>query len=368
MDSQTVSARPLEQKSHKGLWVMLSIVLVLILCVGSCVGLWALAMMVGNSDSSSITGSDKKIKTDYVAGNEASSDKLLAISISGPILNTRPANALLALTSEVTYGYEVKDLLNKAAKETDIKGVILEIDSPGGTITGSKAVADGVEYYRKQTGKPVYAHIMGMGASGAYWSAASTDYIISDSGSLIGSIGVILGPFKYYKTVLSEGDSTSSITTKDGIDTYYITSGGHKDFGSPERPMTDEERASLQADNDAAYKTFVDFVSSRRKISADTIKNKIQALAFGEQKALDLKLIDKIGSLGEAYAALAGKAGLENDKYQVVRANTTVDFWSMLFSGKLFESLQPGKVQTLDISQELNGKMLYMYDEGKYLK
>ncbi len=368
MEINSVQEQSSKKSSRKGLWIILILIFVILLCVGSCVGLWAITLYAGDSGSSFSSSLSNQLETEVISGDASNKSKLLEIPINGPILNVKSSNDFLSFATQVTYGYEIKDLLVGAAKDPDIKGVLLEIDSPGGTITGSKAIADGVEYYRKQTGLPVYAHIIGMGASGAYWSAAATDYIIADTGSLVGSIGVILGPFKHYNTVLSEQTSSEGITTKDGIDTFYITSGGSKDVGTPDREMSAEERQVLQTGTDQAYEDFVDFVAERRKIKANTIINEIKALPYGEKQALAFKLIDKIGSRDLAYTELANKAGLTENNYQIVRVKTNTDFWSLLLGGDLLDFWSPSKAQTIDPGTELKGKMLYLYDEQQYLK
>ena len=85
----------------------------------------------------------------------------------------------------------MEDNIWQAAKEDSIKGVVLMVNSPGGTIFGSNAILDGVKEYKNETGKPVIAFVTGMAASGGYWASLGADEIIADSGSTIGSIGVI---------------------------------------------------------------------------------------------------------------------------------------------------------------------------------
>jgi protease-4 len=282
----------------------------------------------------------------YSYGNSESTNKLLSINISGIILDTKPQDNpfSLLLAQEATYGYEVKSQLIEAADDLTISGVILEISSPGGTIAGSNAIAEGVAYYRENSGKPIISHVMGMAASGAYWTASSTDYIIADSGSLTGSIGVIFGPFQEYSSVLAN----DIVTTKDGINEFYITGGGFKDFGNPYRKMTDEEKGLLQQGINNEYDIFVKFVSSRRNISETQIKQTLKALVYDNVQALSLKLIDKTGSLDSAYDYLADKANFGTD-YQIVKINTTEDFWGSLF-GKI---LSPAYISA---SSQINTK------------
>lgn len=342
------------KKNGKRIWVIVSVVLVLVACCASCVLLYYLAFASLDPQALNKSGS-AATQYSYLEGNSDSKNKILVIPVSGVIYDEKPQASTFDLFAleDVTYGYEVKSILEQAAQDSDIAGVLLKINSPGGTITGSKAIADGVEAYRAATGKPVYAHIIGMGASGGYWTAASADFISSDPGSLVGSIGVIFGPFKYYKNVTSEQSTLQGGVTADGgIETYYITSGTYKDFGSPYRPMSAEEMAIMQADTDHAYDDFVNYISKRRNISEATIRSKIMSLPYGEAQALTLGLIDKVLPVDDSIEALAETAGLNPGDYQLVGPGAQTDFWSLLFASKL---------QVLDQTGKLNGRLLYLY-------
>lgn len=356
------NAQPTKQKRSK-VWLIVLILSVLLLCCALSVFL-VYALSFYDEAGYKSTGGSVSYVTTY--GETSSENKILTVAIKGPILNEASSQGLdIFGGGGYVYGYDIKSQLIAAADDTSIKAVMLEIDSPGGTITGSQAISDGVAYYKEATGNPVYAHIMGMGASGGYWSAASADKIFADNGSLIGSIGVIFGPFKYYQDVKSELSGLEAVTTEGGIDTYYITAGYYKDFGNPYRPMSNQEMQSLQADTDSSYEKFVNFVSQSRNISKDKIKNVIKALPYGEQKSLELGLIDEIASEGDAYFSLAQAAGISED-YQVVEQEINLDFWSMLFLSKsLDSSTAEAKV---DYCKELCGKMLYLYGYPQLLR
>ncbi len=107
-------------------------------------------------------------------GKKDADKTFLAIPITGVILgDTSTADAFTTLFSTgLTYGYEIKKILREAADENEVAGVILLIDSPGGTIFGSQAIADGVAYYRQNTDKPVYAYITVPLRAASVWSLA----------------------------------------------------------------------------------------------------------------------------------------------------------------------------------------------------
>lgn len=266
-------------------------------------------------------------------GEDHSDNSILSIPIEGIILTDRSADIgffNFLQEGSATYGYEVKEKLTRAAKDPSIKAVMLDINSPGGTVTGANAIGEGVAYYRQATGKPVFAHINDLGASGAYWSAASTDYIVSDVGSIVGSIGVIMGPFKYYNKVTSESSFGGGVQTDGGIDYQFISAGQYKDTGSPYRRMTDEEQKHWQTSINNEYDRFVEYISARRHLSRETITNTIKALPYDTKRALQLGLIDKEGSKEDTLAMLAQKAKIQD--YNVVEENKTLDFFDNLFS------------------------------------
>lgn len=303
-------------------------------------------------------------KTDYeyqvVDGNEDSDTSILVIPIQGVILSERSSDlGFFDFLGEegVTYGDEVKESLKRAAEDNSIRAILLEINSPGGTIPGAKAITDGVRYYRNSTKHPVYAHITDMGASGGYWAAASTDYIVSEIGSTVGSIGVIMGPFKYYDGLVSEQDFFGGVQTENGITNRYFSAGQYKDTGSPYRKLTEEEERHWQTSLNNEYARFVDYVSQQRGIERDTIINTIKALPYETTRALQLRLIDAEGSQEEALELLAKQAGISD--YSVLQESPSFGFFEELF----------GSVATLVPHKQIRSCQwcnapLYMYDRS----
>ena len=249
--------------------------------------------------------------TEYqtISGDDSASVTVASIPIEGVILGEPNAGDVYQLfgQSGLVYGYDVKNELQKLADDDSVDGVILEIHLPGGTIFGAQAIVDGVAAYRAQTGKPVYAYVGSIAASGGYWVAASADSIIADHGVSVGSIGVISGPFKYYDSVVSEngGAFLGGVVTEKGITTSYITAGTSKDVGNPYRQMTEDEVSTMQRSVNNAYDNFVQYVSGRRQISVDEIKSHIGAMIYDEQQGMELHLVDQIGNKDEAYQQLA---------------------------------------------------------------
>lgn len=288
--------------------------------------LFALIISAGFSGSNAgLTGPPARTYS-YAYGSETSSNRLVSVPVYGPILSqSSSADPLQSIFGGgFTDGEQVKEHLRELADDNSVKGVILEIDSPGGLITASKAIADGVEYVRSRN-KPIIAHVNGYGASGGYWAAASTDYIAAEQGSETGSIGVILGDLPYYKNIIAIGD----VATTEPIKIQSFSAGIGKDVGNPFREITPDETAYLNKILNNEYESFVSYVAARRNIDANTIKSTIKALAYDNQEAKNLKLIDEVMSKEQAYEELAIRADVSNS-YVVEKELRSTDFFSSL--------------------------------------
>ena len=271
------------------------------------------------------------------SGDHLASNKILSVKVNGLILGDNTEADLFGFLSQgVTYGYEVKQELMEAVNDPNIKGVIVEINSPGGTIYGSRAIADGISYYRTKTGNPVSVFISGLAASGGYMAGVTADSMYADHGSTIGSIGVILGPIKYYDGVVSEGGLLQGeVVTENGIESTFITAGKSKDMGNPYRRLTREEQDALQQMVNSEYQGFVSFVSQHRKINRDTLVNSVGALIYDNATATRYNLIDGTKNQQQAVEAVAKKAGVLSD-YQVVGKITELGFFEYLFGAQAF--------------------------------
>lgn len=283
------------------------------------------ALSLGSSETSTSRFSYTTIQGDMTATNVIAS-----VPVRGAILSGSAADPLQSLFGfSYADGELIKEQLIELASDENVKAVVLELDSPGGMINASKAIADGVAEYRKRTNKPIFTHINGMGASGGYWVASATDKIYAEQGSEAGSIGVIFGPLVNLKGVRAYGD----VATNQDITFRYFSAGRSKDIGNPFRDMTPEEEAYLNAQLASEYDKFVNYVSERRGIPADTIKGEIGALSYGTSEAQRLRLIDGEASKEKVYDDLAQVAGV-SDSYRVDQIQVEADIFGSLFGVK----------------------------------
>jgi protease-4 len=290
--------------------------------LGALIGLLALAGVIAAIVAAVASGADVDDQ-EFVFGREGSKNRFLSIRVDGVILGEEAeAPGSIFFASDAAFGYEIKEKLREAALDPSIKGVVLEFQTPGGTVYGSSAIADGIEEYRRVSGgKPVLAWVKGLSASGGMWGMAPANRILADHGSLIGSIGVILGTIEYYDGVIATegGFLGGGVTTRNGITYTTLSAGRSKDVGSPYRPLTDEEKRILQRGLDDLYAEFVAHVAKHRSLNEATIRDQMGAHIFSNRQAQELGLIDGTASREEAYAELAKLAGITSADWQVVR-------------------------------------------------
>jgi protease IV len=221
-----------------------------------------------------------------------SSAGVAIISINGPIMESESSFSRPSVKSSVLAKY-----IKEADGDPWVKAIILKIDSPGGTLVPSKSIADAVSKAKK----PVISVIRSVGASGAYMVAASSDYIIADELSSVGSIGVI-GSYLEFDGFLESYN----------ISYRRLVSGEHKDMGVPFRELTEKEEELLQNDINFVHDYFVERVAFDRKMEISDVKRAADGRVFFGRRALELGLIDQLGDLETAEEKL--KKDLKQDK------------------------------------------------------
>ncbi|MFV0451580.1 MAG: S49 family peptidase [Propioniciclava sp.] len=263
-----------------------------------------------------------------VWGSPDATQKLRAIPVQGVIMATEADG--LALTGG-TYGYEVADVLDAVTAE-DASGVVLLLNTPGGSISGSRAIADAIDRYRERTGHQVYAYVESMSASGGMYAMAGADEIIADHGSQIGSVGVITGPVSQYTDVVAVdgGLLGTGVTTTGGVDQEYFTAGRGKDVGNPFRPVTEEEREVIQEALDDEYATFVSQVATKRGIDESVMTDDVGAALLGTRRAQEVGYIDDVLGRDDAFRHFAEASGLDPEDTRIEQTLAPSSVWGLL--------------------------------------
>ncbi|MFA7464892.1 MAG: signal peptide peptidase SppA [Syntrophales bacterium] len=230
--------------------------------------------------------------------------KILLVEVSG-VISEQEKQKKMGFTEDVSLVAQIKEELQKAEKDKAISGILLKIDSPGGTVTASDMIYHELIKFKKRTGKHITACIMGLGTSGGYYIACAADEIIAHPTALTGSIGVIAMKMNVH-----------GLMEKIGIRNETFKSGDKKDILSPFRATSPEEFQIMQTIINQLHKRFVDVIADGRN---GTLKrNAVEKLADGRiytaDQALENKLIDKVGYLDDAIAHIKNKLNLKEAK------------------------------------------------------
>ncbi|WP_373532430.1 signal peptide peptidase SppA [Vampirovibrio sp.] len=225
---------------------------------------------------------------------------LALLDLSGPI--TMDAGNDNGLFQSESNAVTVRKALDKAAKNDSIKGVLLRINSPGGTVGMSQELNEAVKRVSKK--KPVVVSMGDLAASGGYYTACAADLIVTNPGTLTASIGVIISTVEF----------SELMNNKLGIHAVTVKSGKFKDLLSPYRKPRPEEVALIQTIIDDSYQDFLNTViSGRTRFITDTAEKtaliaKIKAVADGRvvtgRQALSAGLADKVGDQDLAHTEL----------------------------------------------------------------
>jgi protease-4 len=227
----------------------------------------------------------------------------------GPVNADRPHIALLFAAGDIVdsgrggiVGDEMVPEILKLADDENVKALVLRINSGGGSAFASEQIWEALEYFKAQ-GKPFYVSMGDYAASGGYYIACGADKIFADRGTLTGSIGVF-GMVPDFSTLASD---------KLGITFSTVSSNQNATFMSTMAPMTPTQHAALQRSVDDVYDRFTSRVAKGRNLSQDSVKVIAQGRVWTGGDALARGLVDKIGSLDDAIAAIAKKANLDAD-------------------------------------------------------
>ena len=212
-----------------------------------------------------------------------------------------PKIAVLEIKGIITDSKEYLLCIEEIIKRKDIKGVVVRIDSPGGVVGPSQEIYYELKKLRKI--KPVVVSMGSIATSGSYYIALGGNTIYALPGTLTGSIGVIL-----------EIPNIKKLLDKIGIETQVIKSGKFKDTGAIYKTLSEEEKNYLNQKILNIYNQFITAVSKERNLSIEKVKNLADGRIFTGEEALNLGLIDKIGTFWDAIEEAKEMAHLKKAK------------------------------------------------------
>jgi protease-4 len=259
-------------------------------------------------------------------------DKVLLVPVDGFISDMRNEGFLQSSPSMLQ---EIVSQLRKAARDAAVRAVVLKIDSPGGTVTASDLLYGEIREFREKTGVKVVASMMGVAASGGYYVALPADHIVAHPTTVTGSVGVLFVQPK-----------VAGLMDKIGVEVEVSKSGEMKDMGSPFRQTTGEEARIMQDLTGELGRRFVDLVAEHRKLDARRLEEVASARVFLAGDALELGLVDSLGSPKDAIAKAKELAGITKESRVVVyRRRSYAD--DNLYNTAV-SSLQTGKGALVD--------------------
>ncbi len=224
---------------------------------------------------------------------------------------------------------DLKDAFHQASSDPNVKAVVISVDSPGGEVTASDAIYHSLQTLAKK--KPVIYYMNSIGASGAYYAACGSSWIMCNPTTFTGSIGVIISTLNYRE-----------LFGKVGLQSVVFKSGKFKDMLNPAREMSPEEKAYVQQMVMQTYERFLHVVASSRHLNPDALRNGIaDGRVLSGADAYQEKLVDGLGYIEDAYAKAKELSGAKDA--------AVVNYKAQLSFSKLFRLLSESAIPRIQI-------------------
>ncbi len=239
--------------------------------------------------------------------------------------------ALVRVEGVILDSKNVIDEIKDYVSDSSIKAIVLRVNSPGGGVAPSQEIYE--EVLKAKEKKKIIVSMGSVAASGGYYIACPADLIVANSGTLTGSMGVIM-----------EIPNIEGLMQKIGIKNQVVKSGKHKDIASVFKTMSPEERALLQEVLDDVHDQFIEAVSKGRGIDIDKVRLLADGRIFTGRMAKDVGLVDELGNLDRAIKLAGELSGIEGEP-EVVEKEEERGFFDLLrgsFSGKFLANALPG--------------------------
>jgi len=308
------------EKSRTALWVLIAVSIGFLLPVCACAVLLATAVT-----SLGILGTDSPSSSSSGTG-----DAVAIVRVEGAIFSSDDVDDF---TTGANSAVVMADL-RSAMDDPTVKAILLRVDSPGGSVTGSAQIYELV----REIEKPLIVSMAAVAASGGYYISAPADYIIARPDTVTGSIGVIMTLF-----------NADDFLNEWGIDIINITSGPNKAIGSAWEDLTPEQRGILEAFIDEAYEDFVQIIVDGRNLDEATVRQLADGRIYSGRQAQANGLVDELGNLDNAIAKAAELGGISGEP-RIVEYEHLPSFESFLtgFSTRLNHSQADQVLEAID--------------------
>jgi len=244
---------------------------------------------------------------------------------------------------------QVLDAL-KTVEEKKFPALLLRIDSPGGTVGDSQEIYYALKRLREKV--KIVASFGNISASGGVYIGVGAEHIVANPGTITGSIGVIL-----------RGNNLERLLEKIGVSFKVIKSGPYKDILAFDRELTDPEKNILQEMIDTSYQQFVQTVAEGRKLAVETVRSFADGRIFTGQQALELGVVDRLGTEEDARRWAAELVGLDPDKTKCYTIEEPKPFWNRLVPGsrsRAVSGLSAG-LDWVEFELSTSGQPLWLY-------
>jgi protease IV len=248
--------------------------------------------------------------------------------------------ALLEIRGPLLDGNQPSAVLEAYSKQSNIKAVILRIDSPGGGVAAAQEIYREIQRIRQK--KPVVAYMGNIAASGGYYVASAASKIVANPGTLTGSIGVIM-QFSNWEELLK----------KLGVDITVVKAGQYKDIGSPNRKMTKEEQQLLDHVVQDVHEQFIRDVATGRNLPVEKVRAIADGRIFSGRQAKDLGLVDELGNFKDAVDLTKKMANIKGEVGFTKSEEKKSPLWEFLLKGAIQGLLEELRSQQASLKATL---------------
>lgn len=239
----------------------------------------------------------------------------------------------------------------KTIEEKKFPALLLRIDSPGGTVGDSQEIYAALKRLQEEKDVKVVASFGNISASGGVYIGVGAKQIVANPGTITGSIGVIL-----------RGNNLERLLDKIGVSFQTIKSGPYKDILSFDRELTREEEQILQQLIDTSYDQFVKTVAEGRSLDIETVKTFADGRIFTGEQALELGVVDRLGTEEDARRWAAELAGLDPEKAECFTIEEPKPFINRFIPGRSQSKSRLGAaINWLDFELSTSGQPLWLY-------
>lgn len=236
----------------------------------------------------------------------------------------------------------------KTIEEKRFPALLLRIDSPGGTVGDSQEIYSALKRLREKI--KIIASFGNISASGGVYISMGAEYIMANPGTITGSIGVIL-----------RGNNLEGLLEKIGVSFKVIKSGPYKDILAFDRELTEPEKDILQQLIDTSYQQFVQTVAEGRNLAIETVKTFADGRIFTGQQAVELGIVDRLGTEEDARRWAAELVGLDPEKTQCFTIEERKPWLNRVLDRNQVTSGLSASIDWLEFELKTSGQPLWMY-------